>query len=114
VGIGIAWMFYGRPGDLAARLATSLRPLYLVSLNKFYLDEILWALVVAPLRGLARISAILDVRLIDGIVDSVGRFPRLLSDIPRRLHNGLVPAYAMVMWIGVVVGVLAMLGIFHR
>jgi NADH-quinone oxidoreductase subunit L len=114
VGIGVAWMLYGRPGDLAARVATSLRPLYLVSLNKFYLDEILWALAVAPLRGLARMSALLDVRLIDRIVDSVGRLPRLLSVVPRRLHNGLVPAYAMVMWFGVVVGVLTMLGIFHR
>jgi NADH-quinone oxidoreductase subunit L len=113
VGIGAAWMCYGRAGDLPARLARALRPLYRMSLNKFYLDEILWALVVAPLRGLARISAIFDDGLIDRIVDSIGQLPRLLSVIPRRLHNGLVPAYGIVMWIGVVVGVLTMLGVFH-
>src|SRR5690606_21949470 len=92
VGIGGAWIFYASGGDLPARVATALRPLYLVSLKKFYLDEILWALVVAPLRGLALLAVVLDVGLIDRIVDTVGYLPRMLSVVPRRLHNGLIPA----------------------
>jgi NADH-quinone oxidoreductase subunit L len=36
-------------------------------------------------------------------VDLIGLVPRLLSGVPRVFHHGLVPTYALVMWIGVVV-----------
>jgi NADH-quinone oxidoreductase subunit L len=39
-GIGLAYMFYAEPSPYPAQLATSLRPLYTASLNKFYVDEL--------------------------------------------------------------------------
>jgi NADH-quinone oxidoreductase subunit L len=89
-----------------------LGPLYKASLNKFYFDEIYSALLVMPLRGLAWLSSWIDRWVIDPMVDVVGMIPRLLSSVPRVFHNGLVPSYALVMWIGALVCMLFALRLF--
>ena len=43
----------------------------------------------------------IDRTIIDPIVDGLARITRALSEAPRWLHNGLVPSYAMIMWLGV-------------
>ncbi len=105
-GIVLAWFLYIRRPELPARIATAIEPLYLLSLNKFYCDEIYVALLVAPLRGLAWLSYWIDRTIIDPIVDGLARIPRVLSGVPRWLHNGLVPSYAMIMWLGLLACVL--------
>jgi NADH-quinone oxidoreductase subunit L len=102
VGVAAAWLLYVRSPALPSRIAAALRPLYKASLNKFYFDEIFWALLVAPLRLLAWLSSWFDRRVIDPLVDIVGLVPRFLSGVPRVFHHGQVPTYALVMWIGVV------------
>ena len=104
VGIGLAWWFYVRSPRIPEALASRLDPLYSLSLHKFYLDELFWGLLVAPLRFAAWLASIAD-RLIDWLVDFAGRIPRTVSAVPLPLHNGLVPSYALVMWAGVAVGV---------
>jgi NADH-quinone oxidoreductase subunit L len=101
VGIGLAWWMYVRQPALPGRIATAIGPLYKLSLNKFYFDEIYTALIVAPLRGLAWFSAWFDRAVIDPLVDGIAMVPRLLSRIPLPIHNGLVPSYALIMWLGV-------------
>jgi NADH-quinone oxidoreductase subunit L len=100
-GIGLAWWMYVRQPALPGRIATAIEPLYKLSLNKFYFDEIYTALIVAPLRGLAWFSAWFDRAVIDPLVDGIAMMPRLLSRIPLPIHNGLVPSYALIMWLGV-------------
>jgi NADH-quinone oxidoreductase subunit L len=109
LGIAAAWFVYVKSPGLPQRLATSLQPLYRLSLNKFYFDELYDAVIVAPLVGLARLSALADMRVIDRAVDGIGRLPKKLSAAPRLLHNGLISDYAWVMWTGLIVGVLLML-----
>ena len=87
-----------RSPELPGRIAAALGPLYRASLNKFYFDEIYSALFVTPLTTLAWLSDWFDRRVIDPLVDVVGLVPRLVSSVPRVLHNGLVPSYALVMW----------------
>jgi len=99
-GIGLAWLMYIRQPEMPARLASSIEPLYKLSLNKFYIDEIYTAIIVSPLRGLAALSSWFDANVIDPIVDGLALVPRALSGVPLWLHNGLVPSYALVMWIG--------------
>jgi NADH-quinone oxidoreductase subunit L len=99
-GIGLAWLMYIRQPEMPGRFASAIEPLYKLSLNKFYLDEVYTAIVVAPLRGLAGLSSWFDANVIDPIVDGVALIPRALSGVPLWLHNGLVPSYALVMWIG--------------
>jgi NADH-quinone oxidoreductase subunit L len=103
VGIGLAWMMYVRFPKMPNRIAAAAGPLYRASLNKLYFDEIFAAVLVTPLRTLAWLSDWFDRWIIDPLVDAVGLIPRLLSSVPRIFHNGLVPSYALVMWIGAVV-----------
>ena len=105
-GIGLAWLLYVRRPELPQQIATVCEPLYKLSLNKFYFDEIYTAMVVAPLRGLAAVCSWVDQNIIDSIVDGVALVPRAFSGVPLRLHNGLVPSYALIMWIGLLACVL--------
>ena len=101
-GIGLAWMFYLRNPRIPASIASRLDPLYSLSLHKFYLDELFWGIVVAPLRFAAWLTTLAD-RLLDWLVDFIGKIPKTLSAVPSPLHNGLVSSYAIVMWAGVAV-----------
>ncbi len=105
-GIGLAWFFYVSSPAIPRQLATGLRPLYALSLNKFFLDEIYSAVIVFPLRKLALVAAVFDIGVIAQIVTCVGHLPRLFGAIPRILQNGLVPSYALVMFVGVIAGLL--------
>jgi NADH-quinone oxidoreductase subunit L len=102
-GFVLSWWFYIRSPQLPGRTADSIRPLYQASLNKFYFDELYGALIVSPMRGLAWLSDWFDRRIIDPAVDAIATIPRGISRMPRWLHNGLVPSYALVMWAGLIV-----------
>ena len=106
-------MFYVASPEIPGSIATAMKPLYVISQGKFFLDEIL--------KGLDRVcrwSALRSWRqclikdLIDGIVDSVGAIPKALSSIPRQFHAGVVSSYAGVMWVGVVAAVVLVLYMF--
>jgi NADH-quinone oxidoreductase subunit L len=112
VGIALAWVFYVRWPSIPESLARTLDPLYTLSLNKFYLDEIFVWLLVAPLRGLAWLSYWFDRTVVDRIVDGVGMVPVVLSRVPVFVHNGLVSTYALVMLGGAVACVLLVLKIY--
>ncbi len=105
-GIALAWWMYIRQPELPSRVAMAFGPLYNLSLNKFYLDEIYTAVIVAPLRGLAALSNWTDQNIIDPIVDGLALVPRALSGVPLWMHNGLVPSYALIMWLGLLACVL--------
>jgi NADH-quinone oxidoreductase subunit L len=102
-GIALAWLLYVWSPQLPARIAAAMGPLYKASLNRFYFDEMYGAVLVTPLKSLAWLSDWFDRWIIDPLVDIVGMIPRLLSSVPRIFHNGLVPSYALVMWIGALV-----------
>src|SRR5262249_13860309 len=68
-GIGLAGWMYARQPGLADQLARRAVRLYHLSLNKLYLDEIYYALLVAPMTALAALSRLFDVNFLDGLVD---------------------------------------------
>jgi len=111
-GIGFAWMFYVASPAIPAAIAKTMKPLYVLSQGKFFLDEIFTGLIVLPLIGIAKLATLIDRYLIDGIVDTVGKLPKALSIIPRQLHGGIVSSYAGVMWLGVVTAVVLVLTMF--
>ncbi len=103
-GIGIAAYFFLRNKAAAAAAAARFGGLYRVLLNKYYVDEIYDAAIVQPIRivsteGLWRI---IDVRVIDGAVNGVGRIVSGWSEILRRAQTGSVRAYAASLFLGVV------------
>ncbi len=62
---------YGSRAQLAARL---LRPLYLSSFNKYWLDELYHAIFVVPARNLALFAhRVLDTKTLDGLVNGLGQ-----------------------------------------
>jgi len=110
-GIGLAWFLYVRTPQLPNQIVAVAAPLYRASYNKLFCDEVFWAVLVMPLRGLAWLSDWVDRRLIDPAVDMLAMIPGLLSRLPLPLHRGLVPAYALMMWIGLIACVLLALGL---
>ena len=90
-----------------------LQPLYELSLNKFYLDELYYAVLVAPLRWLSHAAVWFDNNVIDRTVDLVGAMPRWISAAPRYLQEGVVPSYALMMWAGLLLCLLAVIGLWR-
>jgi len=102
-GVGAAWFMYVRQPGFADRLAQGVSALYQLSLNKFHVDELYYALLVQPLNGLAEFSRIFDQYVVDGLVDLVGHIPGLVGRLLRPIQNGLVQFYALAMMLGLTV-----------
>jgi NADH-quinone oxidoreductase subunit L len=104
LGIFTAWVAYVWQPDLPARTARTLRPLYLLFLNKWYFDEIYDFLVVRPLMALGfGLWKKGDGALIDGLgPDGFALTTRRLSVGASRLQTGYLYHYAFAMLIGVV------------
>ncbi|HSD09949.1 MAG TPA: NADH-quinone oxidoreductase subunit L, partial [Candidatus Binatia bacterium] len=103
-GIGLAYLFYLRspaiPEDLARRFHGAYETLH----HKYWVDEIYDATVVAGTVALANgFWRLVDVLVIDGIVNGVGRFVRTQSEIWRRVQTGNVQHYALTFLAGVVI-----------
>ncbi len=105
-GLGLAWVMYRHAyskADSAEPLA-KLGPLYALSSNKWYLDEIYNALIIKPFYIISTVCAqVLDVGLIDAVVNGVGKVTRNASTSLRGLQTGFVRNYGLFMLVGVVV-----------
>ena len=105
-GLFLAAVFYGGgAGRLAAAIGALSDLLGLGTLvrRKFYLDELYATLIVAPLRAIAAALAWADHRILDALVDAVGRAAMLLGAALRPMHCGLIPSYALAMILGLLV-----------
>jgi NADH-quinone oxidoreductase subunit L len=107
-GIGLAWLMYVRQTDLPGKVARSAGILYQLSYNKFYVDELYGALIVAPLQGFNTFARIFDLNVLDSIVDLIGHVPVLVGKLFRPVQNGLVQFYALAMVLGLTVFLLAL------
>ncbi len=93
-GIGLAWLLYIKGWRPAAGLRRLGRPLYALLDNKYYVDELYYALIVAPGRALAELlSGPVDRKLLDGLVNGVGRLVDRVGGALRRVESGYIRAY---------------------
>ncbi len=114
--VGLGWL--GRLAVDAVRLVALalLAPVmlsrfispYRLSYGKFYFDEVYQTLLVGPTRLLARLLALWDDWVVDGLVNTVGRAPLWLGGRLRAMQTGLVQFYALAMVLGVLALLLAM------
>lgn len=103
IGISVAWFLYAwRPGS-ASNIAAQFPKAYVLSLHKFFVDEIYGKLIVGPLERLAAGSSTFDKSAIDRTVDVVGSLPGYFGRWLRPWQNGLVQAYAAIMFMGLTV-----------
>jgi NADH-quinone oxidoreductase subunit L len=103
-GIGVAFYFFLKNRRAASAAAERFAGTYRILLNKYYVDEIYDATIVQPVDIVSRegLWKGIDVRVIDGIVDGIGRAVSGSSELLRRLQTGSVRAYAASLFLGVV------------
>jgi NADH-quinone oxidoreductase subunit L len=100
LGFAIAWAMYARK-SFAYR--ESRNPLYRLVLNKYYVDEILAALVVNPLQGLSRaFSRFIEGNTLDGGSRGIVWLFRGASNGLRKVQTGYARNYALGIVLGVV------------
>ena len=102
-GIGVAAYMYARPSNRPQLVRTAFGPLYNLSLNKFYLDEVATVLVTFPVKAIAFLSLLADQGLIDRLVDWIGGIPAVIGRFLRPVQNGLIQSYALVMLFGLAI-----------
>ncbi|MGL4421329.1 MAG: NADH-quinone oxidoreductase subunit L [Gemmataceae bacterium] len=100
-GVGLAIGIYGR-GTRPGAVPESARPLYALSQNKVYVDEIYTGTVVRPAELLAAAGRQFDHAL-DAFLGIVAKVPEFLAGAIRPLQNGLVQFYALSMVLGLAV-----------
>ncbi len=127
VGILVAYRFYVRRPEIAARLAARWKTAHRVLTNKYYVDELygatvvrgtlagadgLWAFDRTVVDGVVNgsgwitvlsswISHLVDKYLVDGLVNLTGSMLHQASFMFRRLQTGLIQNYALLMLFGV-------------
>ena len=102
-GIGLAYGRYVQDAAWAKRITNVFKPLESLAQHKWYIDELYRSAIVLPLRALADFFAgIIDQRAIDGSVNLLGTAHLAAGNLLRRVHNGLVPTYALSLFVGVV------------
>jgi NADH-quinone oxidoreductase subunit L len=115
IGLLVAWWFYIRRPDLPKKLAESVRGLYTLVLNKYYVDEIYAATIVRPLLWISTnvLWHAVDEGVIDGTVNGVARISRDAGNQARELQSGNARSYATWIVIGAVGFTALMLGFWE-
>jgi NADH-quinone oxidoreductase subunit L len=99
-GWSLAYYMYGGP---VRRPYPGLKPLYQLLFDKYYVDEIYDEIFVVPARNGARILySIVDREAIDGLVNGVAAATQRISLGISPLESGYVRAYALSIFVGVV------------
>ncbi|HVZ39993.1 MAG TPA: NADH-quinone oxidoreductase subunit L [Candidatus Kapabacteria bacterium] len=110
LGVGISGILLARrvyiqkPGT-ADRIAGSMKGIYKLLWNKWYVDEVYENAIVKPVEIGSRtfLHRVVDVGLIDGIINGSGRLTAAVAANIRKMQNGVAQNYAMVFVVGIVV-----------
>ena len=102
-GIAAAWAMYGRRPLPAPAAAAEARGFVRLIKEKFFVDEAIDALVLAPYRWLCRASAAFDEKVVDGLVNAAAAATDLASQLLRLVQTGYVAGYAFAFFLGTVV-----------
>lgn len=110
IGITVASLMYlwGKINPVA--IAAKIKPLYELSLNKWYFDDIYHQVFVLGLRRLARQVMEVDFRVVDGAVNLTGFFTLVSGEGLKYLENGRAQFYALIVF-AAVLGLVIVFGI---
>ncbi|MBD3883370.1 NAD(P)H-quinone oxidoreductase subunit 5 [Phormidium tenue FACHB-886] len=110
IGISLAVLMYLQGKIDPKAIAEKIKPLYELSLNKWYIDEIYDAVFVQGSRRLARQVLEVDVRIVDGVVNLAGFVTLVTGETLKYLENGRVQFYALIVF-GAVLGLVLVSGV---
>ena len=110
LGIFIAYVMYVLKPGMADSLAGSMKGLYTLVYNKYFIDELYDATVVNPtVEGSSMVLwKGMDAGLIDGIVNGVGARAKDVGGVLRLLQSGNIRSYAAWVLFGSVLLIVAM------
>lgn len=101
IGITLASLMYmSRKIDPSA-IAQKIQPLYQLSLNKWYFDDINEVLFVKGSRRLARQVLEVDSRVVDGAVNLTGFITVITGEGLKYFENGRAQFYALIVFVAV-------------
>ena len=103
LGIGLAYLMYKSNAINPASLANGLRPLYNLSLNKFYIDELYHYAIVKPVVWIGHILNFIDKWIVDGLVHLFGEGALVGSLGLKYSQNGQVQTYGLITLLGTVI-----------
>jgi hypothetical protein len=103
-GVALAWFVYGRGWERSQRIAgtitATLGEVYVAIVNKYWIDEVVNATVIRGSMLLARGLTVFDKRVVDGLVNAVGRTGKVAGFFSawfdKTFVDGLVNAVALV------------------
>ncbi|MDJ0677399.1 MAG: NAD(P)H-quinone oxidoreductase subunit 5 [Calothrix sp. MO_167.B42] len=110
VGITLACLMYLWSKINPAAIADKIKPLYNLSLNKWYFDDIYHRVFVLGLRRLARQVLEVDFRVVDGAVNLTGFFTLVSGEGLKYFENGRAQFYALIIF-GAVLGLVVFFGV---
>jgi NADH-quinone oxidoreductase subunit L len=103
LGIGVAYWFYIARPEIPVKVTARFPRIYKLLWDKYRVDEFYSAVFVEPGRRLAMfLWEVVDVQVIDGSANGIGRVTALLSRVLRRWQTGYARAYALLMLVGTV------------
>jgi NADH-quinone oxidoreductase subunit L len=99
----VIWVLYRRYMDKVSRLAEEMGPLYKASYNKYWVDEIYSATIIEPIKIFSYyvLFRIVDVNIVDGIANGLGRLTKGIGWAGSRLQTGQVQTYALYIALGI-------------
>jgi NADH-quinone oxidoreductase subunit L len=109
-GIALAWLMYVVKPSLPDSIAGSVKGLYTLVYNKYFVDEIYDVAVVKPMVNGSRVVLWrgADAGLIDGIVNGTGALARRIGGTLRLMQSGNIRSYATWVLLGGVVVIVAL------
>ncbi|MEK2689399.1 NADH-quinone oxidoreductase subunit L [Bdellovibrio sp. GT3] len=100
----IAYQFYVKSPETPKKIAESIKPVYNLVYNKYFVDEAYFGGIINPLINLSKNTwYYVDVNFIDKCTYWAGDLVKGMGSLARSLQTGNMQQYAMYIGIGVVV-----------
>lgn len=102
-GILLARSWYAGDWQKPRQLAARFQGVYKLLLNKYFLDEAYFKIIIDPVVNGSRtlLWKVADVGIIDGFVNGLAGITEKLGQMVRRLQSGIVQNYALIMMFGI-------------
>ncbi|MGB7084476.1 MAG: NAD(P)H-quinone oxidoreductase subunit 5, partial [Phormidesmis sp.] len=109
-GIILALLMYRTRKIDPGAIANKIKPLYNLSLNKWYIDDIYREVFIKGTRNLAKGVLNVDIKIVDGIVNLTGFVTLITGEGLKYFENGRAQFYALIVF-GAVLGLVFVSGL---
>ncbi|MGZ3769717.1 MAG: NADH-quinone oxidoreductase subunit L [Bdellovibrio sp.] len=104
VSAAVAYHFYVKAPGIPTKITESIKPIYNLVYNKYFVDEAYFGFIINPLVNISRNTwYYIDVNFIDKATYLAGDLIRGMGSFVRSVQTGNMQQYAMYIGIGVVV-----------